>query len=507
MKHIKPYNRPAVRIARGETPDVVALSPIPKPDCSSVFGPGIEVHSAASSTDMNASTKGLCSPFLYDTMLCNCTWWPAHDPDFTVEETGQKWRAEMGHGAGHSVNWQVLRFTYAKAAGAGGDAWDKSDPADLNEIYIKDNWADTGTEPSSGNPWESPDIFVRYKDEPVSNFPNAALDYHEGNPIVNSKNFLYARVRNTGHHAIDHVFVSFYAHTLSTNPAWRRVAHGMLRDLPANSVAVVKSVHPWIPSATGPACVRVILDSTQDPVKILGQPPAFGVYDEKAGPQPADVGVQQDNNVAQRNMTAVMVVKGWAPVPIPFRIRPNWPLPGPPPDWHRIELRRPTWPREAEVLLHLPEPPPSARVPFRLRVRQLLEPLVQISLPLATLFAPRLGALRNRILRDIPFAVDDDADARLELALRGQARPLDTHFIEVSQTAATGLLGGLTVAVHIAAPEIVRFVGDVRSQQVHLAFCDAVRGVEDRYKRAFFGLDDARSWGYSVHAECARALC
>ncbi|MBI3600135.1 MAG: hypothetical protein HY097_05785 [Nitrospinae bacterium] len=494
MAKIKAINKKAVRISKGDSPDVVAYSPIPKPDCSSIFGPGIEVHSAASSTDMNASTQGLCSPFLKDTMYCSCSWWPAHDPDVTAEETGQAWNSEIGCGGPanptHEYKWQDLRFLYPKN-GQGADAWDKSAAvnkwsqdiiSDLNEIYIKDNWADNGKEPSTGNPWESPDIFIRYHDEPESNFLNPNVDYHEGNPIAFRKNFLYARVRNKGDHSIDHVLIKFYVHGLSTNPIqWQYAGHAMIRDIPGGAVKVVKSIKPWIPQKIGHTCMRVILDSTQDPVKILGTAPAFGSYDENTGPQPGDVSVKDDNNVAQRNMKTIWLIPRWFPRVIPFEINPHLIIPLPvriKPEallTHNIEIEAPGLPRDA----------------FKVKFPDNLKITASEASKKMQVF--KLSFRENKPV-EASILLNPDAPFKMGMV----------HSIAIRQVWGKETVGGITLNIKVVGSPTVRFVGDVDKREVHLCFCKHVKEMKDERKIAFDSLNDARSEDYKIHEECLK---
>jgi hypothetical protein len=441
-------------------------------------------------------------------MLCSCTWWPAHDPDFTVEETGTKWRNDIDcANPNHEDNWQKLRFVYPKN-GQGADAWDKSDTTDLNDIYVKDNWADNGTEPSSGNPWHSPDIFVRYNDEPVSNFSNANVDYHQGNPIAYKKNFLYARIRNRGHHSMDNVYVKFYAHGLSTNTnAWVFVGHAMIRDLAASSVQVVKSIKPWVPSKIGHGCIMVIIDSTQDPVTLLNTGTNFSGYDELKGPQPQDVDIRQDNNVAQRNMTAVLILELWAPIIILFEIRPfkiPFPEPDPLPRWYRLDIERPTLPREANISLNLPEDmTKKVSYPLRFKIMDFGEKIFQFFLPILKFFVPKFEALQNRILKRVLLKQDQDVDASLKIDLPSKTKLGEQYQIVIKQNLGKDVLGGITVLADFVAPQLVKFIGNVDSKEAHLSTCSVIKDLEDRKKRAFYSFNDARSWGYSVHKECA----
>ena len=85
MKHLRPLNRKAARIAgqlRAPDEDVVALQnsqPAPKPHipmgCTLSFSPGWE-------TDSAGGTSGLCQPVERDIYDCYVTcFWPAQVPD------------------------------------------------------------------------------------------------------------------------------------------------------------------------------------------------------------------------------------------------------------------------------------------------------------------------------------------------------------------------------------------------------------------------------------------
>jgi hypothetical protein len=86
MKHLRPLNQKASRIAGQLTPpeeDVIALQnapqPLPRPHipmgCSLSFSPGWEVDSAG-------GTSGLCQPVERDIYDCYVTcFWPAQVPD------------------------------------------------------------------------------------------------------------------------------------------------------------------------------------------------------------------------------------------------------------------------------------------------------------------------------------------------------------------------------------------------------------------------------------------
>lgn len=481
MAKIKAINKKAVKISSSDSPEVEAYSPLPKPDCSSTFGPGVEVHSALSSTDMNASTQGLCSPFLKDTMACSCSWWPAQDPDGVVEETGNTWHNEIGCGSttpDHDEHWQDLRFVVPKN-GQILDAWDKKYQDNQNEIYIKDNWADDGTEPSPGNVWwESPDIFVRYHDEPVSNFPNANVDYFEGNPIYYRKNFLYARVRNKGQHAIDHVFVKFYACVpWSPNPQWEYVGHAMLREVPAGAVRVVKCIKPFIPKVVSShACLMVILDSTQDPVKLLGTAANFGGYDEIAGPQPQNVSVHDDNNVAQRNIKTILLVLSWGWKPIKITIHPHYPphlVTGATPK-HTLEVMSPTLPKDS----------------------------IEIKFP-ENLRATSTASAEKQAYK-FTFTERAPVEATVVLKPSKSMKMGPEHKVVLTHKVDRHIVGGVTINVRVTGERPIRIVGDSAKQVVHVANCKYAKELHNETKVAFESINEAISEGYKPHHECLK---
>lgn len=525
MKNLEPVNKQALRVS-GMLPDVFAHSPIPKPDCSSTFSPGIEVASATSSTDQTASTQGLCSPFFKDTMLCSCYYWPAHDPDLTVKETGELWSHEIGHGpAGHEQKWQDLRFVYYKdwqgvnPGHEGVDSWNRAAASEKTDLYIKDNASDTGVEPSSGYPWESPDVFVRNNDDPPSSFIIPGPSDHQ-NPLANQKNFLYARIHNISKgHSIDHALVRFFIHGMTTNPTgWVLAAHAMLREIPVGD-AVVKSIKPWIPPKSGPCCMMVMIDSTQDPVKLLNTGSNFADYDEKIGPWPNPVPsgsnwqitadtIHKDNNIAQRNMTAVAALAGGAPMQFHFDIRailPRIPRPEPNPDWYTVTVQRNTLPDDARVTLNLREDRMAeASYPVRYRMANVIERIFQGVLPVLKVFSPRLANLENRIMRKIPLRPGTVIDASLTLEVPSSVESGGIHHLVVSQALDGKVLGGITFVIRPVALSITRFVGDVETREVHLSICPAIRELPIGRKRAFFSTNDARSWDFRVHEECLR---
>jgi hypothetical protein len=79
MKHLKPLNKKAHRIA-AQREDIVAMqAPATRPHvpmgCALAFSPGWEVDSAG-------GTAGLCQPVERDLFDCYVTcFWPAHVPD------------------------------------------------------------------------------------------------------------------------------------------------------------------------------------------------------------------------------------------------------------------------------------------------------------------------------------------------------------------------------------------------------------------------------------------
>lgn len=68
-------------------------------------------------------------------------------------------------------------------------------------VYIKDNSADTGAEPSVGPFWDSPDIWVRNSDD------NGTV--HQ-NTIRGQDNFIYVRVRNKGAQPSEEITVNVF---------------------------------------------------------------------------------------------------------------------------------------------------------------------------------------------------------------------------------------------------------------------------------------------------------
>lgn len=81
----------------------------------------------------------------------------------------------------------------------------------VNDVYIRENSADTGGQPSTGDFWNSPDIFVRLADDNPNLYQNPALgDSMHQKPQSNQDNWIYARVHNKSNTNYDNVTVRFY---------------------------------------------------------------------------------------------------------------------------------------------------------------------------------------------------------------------------------------------------------------------------------------------------------
>lgn len=556
MKHIKGLNVPAKWLLNEPSAGarrIIARAPLPR-ECSSTYAPGMEVG-----PDGNTG-KNLCNPFLRDTAICSGSYWPAQRPDGSVYQTGQSWMAAC---ADLQNDWDKVPVVIPKSGPATGTLWDtadKSDLANLCDVYLRDNWNDTGA-PHTGVWWESPDIFFRRLREDPAGFANTSIDYHQ-NPVRGAENWLYGRIINRGpQQEIDHVFVRFYiCEPWASNPNWRLIGHATTANVAAGGVRVVRSVKPYVPGVLGHACLMATLDSTQDPLQVV----SWANYDPSKGPQPGDLKVlNQENNGAQRNITVVRLIPFW------HRL------------WEWISLGNVLWaqgiammrleiaavlPRGARIVLGFPDVPAAVLRTVKLGAGSKFVELpdgtagIAIATPRRAVLSrfpvrwpaegPRRGDLERIVgtdsadmerlrglgVTDLKHLVEgrrptlanrvgvppDRAEAwmaqarrlletgqrplwmKVQVQLPPRAIPGMDHPIVVRQYGDDRLLGGVTIVARTMHPEWVRYVASVRQRVVHWTGCSAVQRIEDADRQPFDVLEAAINDGYEPHEECTR---
>lgn len=152
------------------------------------------------------------------------------------------------------------------------------------DLWTRDNLDDDGTEPSTGAVWQSPDLWVRNQDDGRP---------EPQNPINNTTNTVYIRVRNRGDVAAGDAQVTVYWHPPALvigQPWWEPIGTVAVGSVAAGEVLTVSL--PWQPQipdlGTVPyhTCLLDVISSTED------LPP--DVWD-----------VAGSNNIGQRNVDVI----------------------------------------------------------------------------------------------------------------------------------------------------------------------------------------------------------
>lgn len=149
--------------------------------------------------------------------------------------------------------------------------------ASLIDVYLRDNAADAGVEPSTGPLSSSPDVFVV-----PAIVADAQGDFGEGSGSENSTTLgqavtgyadhqVYTRVRNLGRCPAKGVRVTAYwseVATLVTPASWTMIGTSMQFDVPANNALTVAPPIPWLAAqipAPGHYCFVAEVDHAYDP--------------------------------------------------------------------------------------------------------------------------------------------------------------------------------------------------------------------------------------------------
>jgi hypothetical protein len=148
------------------------------------------------------------------------------------------------------------------------------------DLYIRDNTADDGVEPSRGNVCQSPDIWVCLDNDPTG--PSAP------NPEFGQSNYVFVRVRNRGSEAANNAQVKLYWSNVGTHlsrPYWQTAgikvdgADGNVRsvNVPSHSATgdgeAITAAFEWTPPdpdtaiyGDGHFCLFATVDHAEDPL-------------------------------------------------------------------------------------------------------------------------------------------------------------------------------------------------------------------------------------------------
>jgi hypothetical protein len=174
-----------------------------------------------------------------------------------------------------------------------------------DDLYVKDNAADTGTGPSSGTFWLSPDLWVRNADDDGTD--------HQC-PIRGQTNWIYIRVRNRGAQQYDNVVANAYLGNFeSLTPGTE-----FLYPNDWNPQGLLGSAAVTVPAASGGTDGAVIAKVAWTSDKI---PPAAGWHPCMLG-EVIPIGldpnglhhVWENKKLAQRNVTIIDPAGGCPPM-------------------------------------------------------------------------------------------------------------------------------------------------------------------------------------------------
>jgi hypothetical protein len=170
------------------------------------------------------------------------------------------------------------------------------------DIWLRDNPADTGAVPSSGDMWLGPDIWNRYS-------PDGATA-HE-NPEYGGSNYLYANVRNASAVQVNAGSLDFWIAEAALGLIWpQNFVHVGRIPVPNLAPGEVRQVGPlpWTPpspSASDHYCMYARLASPQDPITF-----AEGTS--------VRTNAMNSNNIAYRNLIIVDLSSSKS---VPFLVR------------------------------------------------------------------------------------------------------------------------------------------------------------------------------------------
>ncbi len=197
---------------------------------------------------------------------------------FLIRNSWAPWGFDNPQGAGlGTIPYAFIEAHNMMAATA--------DRASLADVFIRKNAEDTGQTPSSEYRFNSPDIWVRRRDDDE--------ETHQM-PIVGQPNTIYVRAWNAGPDAARGVKATIYEAAASTSNwpmDWQEIGDVDFPEI-LDGESGIASV-TWTPTDAGPLCFLARLSSPEDPVL-------------------HEWSVRSDNNLAQKNMVVLNLVPGQA---------------------------------------------------------------------------------------------------------------------------------------------------------------------------------------------------
>lgn len=195
---------------------------------------------------------------------------------FLLRNSWSPWGFENPLGPGYGTIPYAFLAAHNMSATTG-------DRASLADVYLRDNEADQGETPSKGERFDSPDLWLRRRN-----------DGQEGHEMAQAgeTHYLYVRAWNLGPAAAQKVKAAlFYA---PASPSiwphlWQPIGEAHFPDIPVQGSAVAALA--WTPPDAGPFCFFARLSSPDDPVQ-------------------HEWSVRNDNNFGQKNLVLLRLAAG-----------------------------------------------------------------------------------------------------------------------------------------------------------------------------------------------------
>ena len=243
----------------------------------------------------------------------------ANKIDFANADATGQWVDLNGDGVKEYSQWYGYGRLDAAAAVAGA-----RDFISNSDILVRDNLADTGTVPSSGTFWGSPDLWVRTDDPAIDGALALPANYASAPPHLDADrthdNWVYVRLKNTGTSPSNNFYVRVYiVHWPGTEfvfpndfipannpgnpvpspmtPGTYLIGETLINTLPTGPESIINM--RWERAKIPPSHVIV------SGVDVHWHPCLLVQITPQDGPASTGVHVWDSNNLAQRNITII----------------------------------------------------------------------------------------------------------------------------------------------------------------------------------------------------------
>lgn len=390
-----------------------------------------------------------------------------------------------------TINYSYLadaaRITLATVLGEAAAVIDETSSA--VDVYIRDNAADTGDQPSASPYWESPDIWVRNNPPPADpadpSDPNFGENPEEGHqpPINNVLNYLYARVHNRGTQVADGLSVKAFRCDPGTGMIWPD-HFTLIGEMPVtepvppnNSGSARVGPFIWTPQIVDHECLLAIVSGPGD----------HAIPDIYSGQLEHGLLVRYDNNVGQRNVQ-------------PYPSTPGGKTKT------AILVRGTTHPSINSLVLDASALPPDTEITMRVR-RKWIDKTGSLNGfgfgETNTIWASvYLSGGKVGSILDFPLDSNEVRSALIEIDFSYQAEHLKRYPIMVSQEQDGVAAGRLTIEITAVKESEDYVYGNVRSRELHIWDCSYRRAMKPCNQVPFQTIQEALARGYNGCSFC-----